>query len=416
MSPLDLLFNFKHNIWYLSENIIISLIFLADIPFVISRMKKIQSHAVNEEMETVNNYYRYWLVFDVIAVIPFTLFPVSPIFGLMRLAKLVRIGRTMYFWQHQEMRHRYGLRLIFTIYWMTLIVHGMACGWQSLRGIDPDRTKTSQYTESLYWTVSTVTTIGYGDVSAKSTEERVYAIFAMILGLAFYGYLVGNVASLLAKQDPARSAYLENLERLSMATKHRHIPPELQMKLFEYYTYLWRKKIGIYESELLEKLPPGLRREVASFMKKDVIEKVPLFSGANPNFLREISVLLKPELSSPGEFLFHADDTGKEMYFILTGELEVIGKNGNIDAVLVDGDYFGEIALFMDVKRTASIRAVTYCEMYSLSKESFDYVIGRYPGIASKIESKIRERMPSNPGEPTDQSTGTFISDGLVSG
>lgn len=396
ISPLDVNFAYKHTTWYMIVNLGISFIFLADIPYLMRRIRRFESIPAFGGRTTMSNYLRFWLIWDVIAVIPFTLLPIPPVFGLLRMTKLLRVGRSMYFWQHRELRRRSTLRLTFAIYWMVLIMHGIACGWLGLRGIEEARTFAAQYTDALYWAVTTVTTVGYGDISAETTVERLYSIVSMIIGLAFYGYFIGNVASLLSKQDPAKTAYLENLERLSMAVKHRGLPADLQMKLFEYYTYIWRKKIGFYESDFVDKLPPGLRREVASFMKKDVIEKVPLFMGASSNFVMEVSVMLKPELASPGEFLFELGDVGNEMFFIVKGELEVIGRDGTIQNILVDGDYFGEIALFMDVKRTAGIRARTYCELYTLSKESFDYVIGRYPGIKSKIEKKVRERLPDD--------------------
>jgi CRP-like cAMP-binding protein len=60
---------------------------------------------------------------------------------------------------------------------------------------------------------------------------------------------------------------------------------------------------------------------------------------------------------------------------------------------LHEGDFFGEIALLMKQPRNASIRAVGYCDLYSLSKESFDKVVSNYPDFERSLEGMAHERM-----------------------
>ena len=46
------------------------------------------------------------------------------------------------------------------------------------------------YTAALYWTFTTITTVGYGDLTPTDLSERLYAIFAMIIGTGLFGYIV----------------------------------------------------------------------------------------------------------------------------------------------------------------------------------------------------------------------------------
>ena len=57
-----------------------------------------------------------------------------------------------------------------------------------------------------------------------------------------------------------------------------------------------------------------------------------------------------------------------------------------------DGEFFGEIALFGDTVRTATVRAVTYCDVYVLSERSFRYLARKYPEVRSQVETKARAR------------------------
>jgi voltage-gated potassium channel len=58
---------------------------------------------------------------------------------------------------------------------------------------------------------------------------------------------------------------------------------------------------------------------------------------------------------------------------------------------LSNGGYFGEIALIKDIPRTATVKALSYCDLYFLDRLSFDNIIKRYPGIISKIEERISQ-------------------------
>ena len=106
---------------------------------------------------------------------------------------------------------------------------------------------------------------------------------------------------------------------------------------------------------------------------------------------------LKPVILTPGDYVFKAADEGKEMYFVVHGNLDVFLKDEKKPfARLSAGDFFGEIALFMKKPRTATIKAVTYCDLYTLGKNTFDHLVSKYPDIAAEIEKKARIRDKKN--------------------
>lgn len=70
-----------------------------------------------------------------------------------------------------------------------------ATTWWKVIGIDPDD-QVTLYIASLYWTFTTVITVGYGDITPMNLEERIYTIVAMMLGSTMFGYIIGSIASL----------------------------------------------------------------------------------------------------------------------------------------------------------------------------------------------------------------------------
>lgn len=54
-----------------------------------------------------------------------------------------------------------------------------------------------KYITSLYWSIQTLTTVGYGDVSAVSIPEQIIAILWMIIGVGFYSITISNISILI---------------------------------------------------------------------------------------------------------------------------------------------------------------------------------------------------------------------------
>ena len=72
----------------------------------------------------------------------------------------------------------------------------MSCGRPSMRWLEVG----PAYTASLYWTFTTITTVGYGDLTPKATGERAFAIFAMCIGTGLFGYIFEPNHELLARE------------------------------------------------------------------------------------------------------------------------------------------------------------------------------------------------------------------------
>ena len=58
-----------------------------------------------------------------------------------------------------------------------------------------------QYIQSFYWSFQTLATVGFGDISAKTKNERIFASIWMIFGIGFYSYTIGNMTNLIASMD-----------------------------------------------------------------------------------------------------------------------------------------------------------------------------------------------------------------------
>ena len=100
-------------------------------------------------------------------------------------------------------------------------------------------------------------------------------------------------------------------------------------------------------------------------------------------------VTLKP--LSLGDIIIKEGTIGNKMYFIQEGIVDIT-INGEVATSLSDGSYFGEICLLTNARRVASVRAETYCNLFSLSVEHFNAVLDSYPLMRRTMESVAAER------------------------
>ncbi len=344
-------------------------------------------------------YLKTWFIVDLLAAIPFEVLFANPVFGLIRLVKFLKVAVYIHELRQRILKLQDYSLLIFFVFWVLIISHWLACGWISLRIFSENIENTEKYVASIFWVIETLTTVGYGEVVPATMGQQIYAILVMLFGVAMYGFIIGNVASILSKRNPARAQYFNNLEQLRIFVNYRRIPLNLQKKIMDYYLYIWRKKLGFDESDFLSGLPQGLQNEVSVFLKREILEKIPIFREVSNEFLIEVSSHMRPQVCIPNETIFKEGDTGNEMFFVIRGNLQVFSGDKKI-STLTDGDFFGEIALFTEnKKRTATVISTTYCDLYRLKRKHFIEVLNKYPQIASHIKSVADQRIESKSTE-----------------
>ncbi|MCB1307625.1 MAG: cyclic nucleotide-binding domain-containing protein, partial [Leptospiraceae bacterium] len=231
-------------------------------------------------------------------------------------------------------------------------------------------------------------------ITPKTNAQTLYTILLEILGAGMYGYVIGNIASLLANVDVARAQYLDKLEKVNTFMRFRKIPEDIQENIRNYYEYLWESRRGYDEAQVITDLPPPLKMKVALHLNRDVIEKVPIFKGASDDLIRQLVLKLQPAVYTPGDYVFRKGESGSTMFFIIRGSVEVIAEDGKtVYAMLTEGNFFGEIALLLKQPRTASVRAVEYCDLYTLDQDTFNNVIEDYPEFAHHVRQMARQRQ-----------------------
>ncbi|MGA2613182.1 MAG: cyclic nucleotide-binding domain-containing protein [Spirochaetia bacterium] len=393
---------------------LITVIYLLDIPYTFNQSVKKGLVVYADRRSIARMYLRGWFAVDVVSGLPlswiFSLIPgsfateaethIGVVLGIIvftKILKMAKISKVSAIFR--DIRESLSvnpslMRLVTFAFWFVTVVHLMACGWVLIGASEPERPDFDQYLRGVYWCVTTIATIGYGDYTPNhnSNLQIIYTIGVMVFGVGMYGYIIGNVASLIANLDTARAAYQEKMEEINDFFRTKRVPAGLQSRVRDYYSYLWETQKSVSSVSITEELPHTLSMEILLFLNRTILEKVSLFRNANEIFIREIVQLLRPIVFLPGDYIIRQGEYGDCMYFLSSGDVEVLVGDRNV-AQLGAGSPFGETALIQGEKRTASVRAISYCDVYKLSKADFDALRGRYPEFDAQVKKVVEDRL-----------------------
>lgn len=366
---------------------------------------------ITDARQIARHYLHGCFAIDLLAVLPLdALFldqdltlaglPLVLVLRQIRLLRMVRLFVIFNRWKHQAWGRADYLRLAHFFVLFLLMMHWIACIWYLIPSLTgqgetswlskvPNADPVTLYIRALYWVVTTVVTVGYGDVVPVNNFEYVFAIAVMLVGAFMYAFIIGNIANLLRNLDAERSRYYRRVEAIGAYLDERPIPLRLKSQVRDYYDYLWVHHRGAQETTYFAELPPLFRLELLLFLTQDLLAKVPLFQLCPPQLRNALLLALHSYIYAPGIPIAETGVVGHELFFLSRGKAAILSEDrSEYFGTLEEGDYFGHLSLILGERRTAGVQALTYCEVLILSQEAFHTLRREYPefdGILQQV-------------------------------
>ncbi|TNV73363.1 hypothetical protein FGO68_gene3598 [Halteria grandinella] len=193
--------------------------------------------------------------------------------------------------------------------------------------------------------------------------------------------------------------HLQKIKEVEVFLQSLGIVGETRTQIEQFHQFNFHIKNGrqlINAPELNEHLlPQSIVKDIMYMQYKDVLQ--PVFKDyKSDNLIIELAFVITYKIFMPKDFIVLKGEEGDEMYFIIEGQVQVLdGDKSTILATMKEGMSFGEIALFMQIKRTANVQAKTLCVISILTKKDLDRIMLNFPSLRLMFQLKAEKTFQS---------------------
>ncbi|XP_033639765.1 potassium voltage-gated channel unc-103-like isoform X1 [Asterias rubens] len=399
---------------------------MVDVMFIIDILINFRTTYVNKNDEVVSNpgkiavhYFKGWFLIDAVAAIPFDLLlfggtdqQSTTLIGLLKTARLLRLVRVA---RKLDRYSEYGAALLLLLMCtFAMIAHWLACIWfaigqaekaadthhNNIGWLDDLAKKTnmpynetsleSKYITALYFTFSSLTSVGFGNVSPNTNSEKIFSICVMLIGSLMYASIFGNVSAIIQRLYSGTARYHTQMMRVKEFIRFHQIPNPLRQRLEEYFQHAWSYTNGIDMNMVLKSFPECLQADICLHLNRNLLNNCAAFKGASPGCLRAFSMKFKTTHAPPGDTLIHRGDVLSALYFICRGSIEIL-RDDVVLAILGKDDVFGENFCEYDSvgKSKCNVRALTYCDLHKILREDLLEILDMYPEFYQQFAKNL---------------------------
>lgn len=244
------------------------------------------------------------------------------------------------------------------------------------------------YLAAVYWSTTTLTTVGYGDLIPTTDAERVYAAVAMCIGGIFYGYVVGNISSMVANSDLNKNAFYQGMDLIqAWLDHHTQIPASVRRQIRQYFKNYLMEKSAKNEADIVDELPPHALKEVAEYVLDDNIRHNPLFDGLSFSAVVRLQKIVQMVTAEVGKEISTTGEAGTAMFIIEEGSVRLQRATETVrDLVLGHGDSFGEEILSGLAERCDyTAIALEPLVMYMICEDAFTDLFRSMPDATKQV-------------------------------
>eukprot|EP01065_Artemidia_motanka_P016353 TRINITY_DN20063_c0_g1_i1.p1 TRINITY_DN20063_c0_g1~~TRINITY_DN20063_c0_g1_i1.p1 ORF type:complete len:916 (+),score=215.86 TRINITY_DN20063_c0_g1_i1:57-2750(+) len=392
-----------------------NVLFVVDV-CITCRTARVVNGALLKGRSSVMRYAQTWLVIDFVSSLPFDLVIVlcggagSDLWRAARYCRLLRVLRVTSYFERSErapvskvyVQFHYTFRQYAVIFfWCAAGIHCLAEMWVALKQHSkPD--ERYAYITAVYWVVYTLSTVGYGDVEVETKGQHAFATGMFVLAMVFNASVIARVSEMMSQSDVDGERSRRMRETLALLEQVR-VPPRLRTELLSFQAYLLNREVSESLERCIAAMPPSMQESVSLYARLRLLGRLPFLAGAQHDMqgcMWSIAQSLRRCIAQPDECLCVAGGPASCMFFIMYGFADVLNRDGGwITIVGTDHGFFGERALLTaDGVRTATVKAITYMDLYRLDIADFDAILRRYPRFSETLQrpSELRPHgLPS---------------------
>jgi hypothetical protein len=372
--------------------IYLSLLGLIDIAINYQRPYNESGQAIRDKQKIRSRYSRRWLAWDALSNLPFLLFPGSAVCALLQVLRCTKLFRITRAWERESPINSLVLRIFRYLIFLLILVTWLSSIWLHIGMIDSSaegwinryelagKTIADKFLFSTYWTITTLTSVGYGDFTPRTRPELIHSIITMCIGVIVIAFAIGNIITIIKELNHGRSEYEIKQAGMRRYLALNGVHPETILKFQQFGNFLWDNYRGVMPDRLLSDLPVSLRRIITEEILEGAIESIPLLRETSFHLRSSLIMLMKAEVFQPGGMILPEQEIGDEIIFMISGQARIESehlKTSNINPIFGPGDHFGELSFFLEERRNCRVVALDYVQAFVLDRDAFNEISRR---------------------------------------
>jgi len=380
------------------------------------------------------NYFQGWLIIDFVSVLPFygiawimcggdcdedgggNALASVRVVKLLRMIKLARMLKASRILKRQiedvimgKLEATYAVLKMFQLF-LVLVMwsHWQACLWglgssfmqgdtwitayEAAEGCPEEGCDGFEvYAAALYWSMMTVTSVGYGEMLPVNTAERVICSVLMLVSGCVWTYVLGTSAGIASTLDPNGVLYQNTMDQLNYFMRERTLPAAMRHELREFFTAARTVYQANDDQDLFNKMSPMLQGTVALAANRGWVNSVwYLRRLGDTRDGRDCMACLAKRL---GVTAFTKDERAPIGYLYVVRKGMCV-RNWRFFRM---GDVWGEDIIMRVPELMDHAQAVALCflEVYTLSKYNLEDVLNDYPEQAAVVQAAARRILVS---------------------
>ena len=354
----------------------VDIIFIADVAInFVTTIVGTGGEVVTDPLIIRMNYISTWFTLDLLSCFPYDLMHaivqgelseegITTLFSALKVARLLRLGRVARKLDHYA--EYSGVMLILLVGLFSISGHWLACIWYKVgyggmknttsmnpmehslvdynwlvrlgkemgqeyfldnstrRNVQGGPHITDCYISSFYFTLSSLTSVGFGNISPNTKEEKLVSVLMLMFGALLYASIFGNVTTIITQMYADTNRYHDMLSSVREFLRIYQIPQGLRARIMHYIISTWNMTKGIDTTRVLNYFPKDMRADICVHLNRKVFNEHSAFQIASDSCLRGLALEFCTMHYAPGDIIYHKGENLDELSFVVTGSLEVL--------------------------------------------------------------------------------------------
>ena len=413
----------KSTLSWIIMSLIIDFCFMADLLLNFFKPIKIENKLIVNNYDIAKNYLLGYFTVDLISAFPMELFEfvdfesdsdqvsgflnIGRIYRIAKLLKVIRFKRLLNLRSSSYILNDLDVlriieikRMIGILAGFLVLIHFSSCvfiflgksmlnegaTWLTVYGL-VDESNYVIYITSIYFSLTTILSVGYGDILSITMPEKVFNIFFSLISCIFFSYTLSSISKIFHQMDEKSLILRNKLEIFSQLCKENLIPKDLQSKIKETLKHsVKHSHLKIYT--LIQELPKSLKSRIVYCMHRHYMNSMNFTKERSHEFISMALPLLKRPLFKYKEVLLKVGEFFEEIVLVVNAKISitmgVMYDNFEV-ARLSENEHFGDVLMYLNQQSPYSL--------YVKSKESNILTLSKidYFNLVSLYGSEIKK-------------------------